>query len=196
MFRNVVKPGCCFCVNPDVWVRAPGEAAVKSLPASRCPSLASVRRGLTLLPGAVVPGEPRAPHRAAAMLKQTEPSSSTLQLVASDMSGIMEKLDTHELDLDDGEYDTTDTGAPGAPSLAPLGSAPSFSLRFLSPFPRCAIPQPDTCPSPPSTTRWASRSPRPKSSCRLLSRPGSWRWSASPPLRTAFTPPRRGASTR
>uniref|UniRef100_H3CG40 Phospholipase D1b n=1 Tax=Tetraodon nigroviridis TaxID=99883 RepID=H3CG40_TETNG len=46
------------------------------------------------------------------MLKQSEPTSSTLQLVASDMSGIMEKLDTHELDLDDGEYDATDTGAP------------------------------------------------------------------------------------
>lgn len=47
------------------------------------------------------------------MLKQSEPTSSTLQLVASDMTGIIEKLDTHELDLDDGEYDTTDFNASG-----------------------------------------------------------------------------------
>ncbi|XP_061569615.1 phospholipase D1 [Cololabis saira] len=46
------------------------------------------------------------------MLRQTEPSSSTLQLVANDMTGIMEKLDTRELDLGDGEYDTTDAGPP------------------------------------------------------------------------------------
>lgn len=39
---------------------------------------------------------------------QSDPTSSTLQLVASDMTGIMEKLDTRELDLGDGEYDTTD----------------------------------------------------------------------------------------
>ncbi|KAK2859867.1 hypothetical protein Q5P01_004487 [Channa striata] len=44
------------------------------------------------------------------MLRQ-DPTSSTLQLVANDMTGIMEKLDTRELDLGDGEYDTTDTGA-------------------------------------------------------------------------------------
>ncbi|XP_026218264.1 phospholipase D1 [Anabas testudineus] len=43
---------------------------------------------------------------------QPEASSSTLQLVANDMTGIMEKLDTRELDLEDGEYDTTDTNAP------------------------------------------------------------------------------------
>uniref|UniRef100_A0A3Q1FZW4 Phospholipase n=1 Tax=Acanthochromis polyacanthus TaxID=80966 RepID=A0A3Q1FZW4_9TELE len=47
------------------------------------------------------------------MLGQSEPTSSTLQLVANDMTGIMEKLDTRELDLGDGEYDTTDTAAPG-----------------------------------------------------------------------------------
>uniref|UniRef100_A0A3P8S376 Phospholipase n=1 Tax=Amphiprion percula TaxID=161767 RepID=A0A3P8S376_AMPPE len=46
------------------------------------------------------------------MLGQSEPTSSTLQLVANDMTGIMEKLDTRELDLGDGEYDTTDTTAP------------------------------------------------------------------------------------
>ncbi|XP_071340593.1 phospholipase D1 [Trachinotus anak] len=46
------------------------------------------------------------------MLRQSEPTSSTLQLVANDMTGIMEKLDTRELDLGDGEYDTTDTNTP------------------------------------------------------------------------------------
>lgn len=47
------------------------------------------------------------------MLQQIEPSSSTLQLVASDMSDIMDNLDTRDLDLGDGDYDTTDTNAPG-----------------------------------------------------------------------------------
>lgn len=47
------------------------------------------------------------------MLKQTEPTSSTLQLVASDMTGIMDQLDTRELDLEDGEYDTADTDIAG-----------------------------------------------------------------------------------
>ncbi|XP_031604633.1 phospholipase D1 isoform X1 [Oreochromis aureus] len=46
------------------------------------------------------------------MLRQVEPSSSTLQLVASDMSDIMDNLDTRDLDLGDGDYDTTDTNAP------------------------------------------------------------------------------------
>ncbi|KAJ0059938.1 hypothetical protein NL108_015863 [Boleophthalmus pectinirostris] len=41
------------------------------------------------------------------MLHQTE-GSSTLQLVASDMTGIMERLDTRDLDLGDGDYDSTD----------------------------------------------------------------------------------------
>ncbi|KAI4806430.1 hypothetical protein KUCAC02_017256 [Chaenocephalus aceratus] len=38
------------------------------------------------------------------MLRQSEPTSSTLQLVANDMTGIMDKLDDRELDLEDGEY--------------------------------------------------------------------------------------------
>ncbi|XP_068566300.1 phospholipase D1 [Cebidichthys violaceus] len=48
------------------------------------------------------------------MLRQSDPTSSTLQLVANDMTGIMEnldsreKLDSRELDLEDGEYDATD----------------------------------------------------------------------------------------
>uniref|UniRef100_A0A1A8HGH8 Phospholipase n=1 Tax=Nothobranchius korthausae TaxID=1143690 RepID=A0A1A8HGH8_9TELE len=45
------------------------------------------------------------------MLGQSNVTSSTLQLVASDMTGIMEKLDTRELDLGDGDYSTTDDGA-------------------------------------------------------------------------------------
>ncbi|XP_045926803.1 phospholipase D1-like [Micropterus dolomieu] len=45
------------------------------------------------------------------MLRQSEPTTSTLHLVANDMTGIMEKLDTRELDLEDGEYDTTDGSA-------------------------------------------------------------------------------------
>ncbi|XP_069368860.1 phospholipase D1 [Paralichthys olivaceus] len=43
------------------------------------------------------------------MLQHSQPTSSTLQLVANDMTGIMDKLDSRELDLEDGEYDTTDT---------------------------------------------------------------------------------------
>ncbi|XP_053198145.1 LOW QUALITY PROTEIN: phospholipase D1 [Scomber japonicus] len=46
------------------------------------------------------------------MLHQSDPTSSTLQLVANDMTGIMETLDTRELDLEDGEYNTTDSGVP------------------------------------------------------------------------------------
>ncbi|XP_042256007.1 phospholipase D1 [Thunnus maccoyii] len=46
------------------------------------------------------------------MLRHSEPTSSTLQLVANDMTGIMETLDTRELDLGDGEYNTTDANVP------------------------------------------------------------------------------------
>lgn len=42
------------------------------------------------------------------MLRQSEPTSSTLQLVANDMTDIMERLDTRDLDLDDDQYDSTD----------------------------------------------------------------------------------------
>ncbi|XP_028972148.2 phospholipase D1 isoform X3 [Esox lucius] len=42
----------------------------------------------------------------------SNPTSSTLHLVAADMSEIMENLDTRELDLADGEYDTTDSKPP------------------------------------------------------------------------------------
>lgn len=47
------------------------------------------------------------------MLQQTDATSSTLQLVATDMSGIMEKLDTSELDLGDHDYDMNDGTKPG-----------------------------------------------------------------------------------
>uniref|UniRef100_A0A6Q2XXK9 Phospholipase n=1 Tax=Esox lucius TaxID=8010 RepID=A0A6Q2XXK9_ESOLU len=48
-----------------------------------------------------------------AMHHPSNPTSSTLHLVAADMSEIMENLDTRELDLADGEYDTTDSKPPG-----------------------------------------------------------------------------------
>ena len=47
------------------------------------------------------------------MLRPTEQTTSTLQLVATDMSDIMENLDTRELHLDDGQYDTPDTNHTG-----------------------------------------------------------------------------------
>uniref|UniRef100_A0A4W5JDJ2 Phospholipase n=1 Tax=Hucho hucho TaxID=62062 RepID=A0A4W5JDJ2_9TELE len=46
------------------------------------------------------------------MLRQAESTNSTLHLVATDMSEIMENLDTRELYLGDGEYDTTDFKLP------------------------------------------------------------------------------------
>uniref|UniRef100_A0AAY5EQV4 Phospholipase n=1 Tax=Electrophorus electricus TaxID=8005 RepID=A0AAY5EQV4_ELEEL len=50
-----------------------------------------------------------------AMLKQTDPTASTLHLVAADMTEIMEKLDTRELDIGDGEdvFDGHDASGPG-----------------------------------------------------------------------------------
>ncbi|XP_075905242.1 phospholipase D1 [Nelusetta ayraudi] len=57
-----------------------------------------------------VNSEPRAPDRVLAMLRQSEPTTSTLQLVANDMTEIMDQLDTRELDLEDGEYETADAG--------------------------------------------------------------------------------------
>lgn len=145
----------------------------------------------------VPPGEPRAPDQVLTMLKQSEPTSSTLQLVANDMTGIMEKLDTRELDLEDGEYDTADGNTAGAP---PSGcSEAHLPLLRLLLFPDLFVflfLQPSVCPSRRSTKRSASRSPPPKSSCPRPSPPKSWRWSASPRHRTASTRPRRGASTR
>ncbi|MEQ2193988.1 hypothetical protein XENOCAPTIV_020201 [Xenoophorus captivus] len=44
------------------------------------------------------------------MLRQSAPTSSTLHLVASDMTSIMEQLDTKDLYVGDGEFDTTDAG--------------------------------------------------------------------------------------
>uniref|UniRef100_A0A8C3B0B9 Phospholipase n=1 Tax=Cyclopterus lumpus TaxID=8103 RepID=A0A8C3B0B9_CYCLU len=45
------------------------------------------------------------------MLRQQEPTSSTLQLVEDDMTNSTDKLDSRELDLADGEYDTADAHA-------------------------------------------------------------------------------------
>ncbi|RVE59151.1 hypothetical protein OJAV_G00201130 [Oryzias javanicus] len=54
------------------------------------------------------------------MLRQPEQTSSTLQLVASDMTGIMENLDTRELALGDGDYDLGD------------GTVPAKQLSFVT----------------------------------------------------------------
>lgn len=143
----------------------------------------------------VPPGEPRAPDQVLAM--QSEPTSSTLQLVANDMTGIMETLDTRELDLEDGEYDAADSNAAGASPSGCRGA--HLPLPHVLLFPDLLVflfPQPSICPSRQSTKRWASRSPPPKSSCPRPSPPRSWRWSASPRHRTASTRPRRGASAR
>lgn len=67
------------------------------------------------------------------MLRQSEPTSSTLQLVANDLTGIMETLDSRELDLEDGEYDTTDAHGSGE------RVHPHLSLYPTPP------PPPDTC---------------------------------------------------
>lgn len=67
------------------------------------------------------------------MLRQTEPTTSTLQLVANDMTGIMEKLDTRELDLEDGEYDITDSNAAGVYLLCSFVIAERLS-RHLTTF--------------------------------------------------------------
>lgn len=81
--------GCTGCFKFDLWDNTP----ISNLP--------------------VCPGEPWAPHWVLTMLRQSEPTSSTLQLVASDMTGIIEKLDPRELQFDDGDYDTTDSSVPG-----------------------------------------------------------------------------------
>ncbi|XP_035980850.1 phospholipase D1 [Fundulus heteroclitus] len=44
------------------------------------------------------------------MLRQSEPTSSTLHLVANDMSSIMQRLDAKDLDMGDNVFDTTDGG--------------------------------------------------------------------------------------
>ena len=67
------------------------------------------------------------------MLRQSEPTSSTLQLVANDMTGIMEKLDDRELDMEDGEYDTTDDHLSGECVFSAWRSPTIISLSgFIS----------------------------------------------------------------
>ncbi|KAJ8279282.1 hypothetical protein COCON_G00063480 [Conger conger] len=56
-------------------------------------------------------GDPCSAGSTRAMLRQSEPTNSTLQLVATDMTDIMENLDTRELDFGDGDevdYDGND----------------------------------------------------------------------------------------
>lgn len=80
------------------------------------------------------------------MLRQPEQTSSTLQLVASDMTGIMENLDTRELALGDGDYDLADGTVPGnvhlckhKPVVLPIGCSncphslpPGEQLSFMA----------------------------------------------------------------
>lgn len=53
--------------------------------------------------------------RLLAMLRQQDPTVSTLHLVANDMTDIMENLDTRELDIGDGEeeFDGQDPNGAG-----------------------------------------------------------------------------------
>lgn len=68
------------------------------------------------------------------MQKASEPTSSTLQLVANDMTDIMEKLDTHELDLDDGLYDTADASTTGVTPSSARRSPCARSPRLTPPL--------------------------------------------------------------
>uniref|UniRef100_A0A3Q3X6M6 Phospholipase n=1 Tax=Mola mola TaxID=94237 RepID=A0A3Q3X6M6_MOLML len=74
--------------------------------------------------------------------KGRRPTSSTLQLVANDMTDIMEKLDTHELDLDDGLYDTVDASTTGHLSFTAVYHTVGFkepeAKVFLSPNVFCS----------------------------------------------------------
>uniref|UniRef100_A0A3Q3R1V6 Phospholipase n=1 Tax=Monopterus albus TaxID=43700 RepID=A0A3Q3R1V6_MONAL len=78
-----------------------------------------------------------------AMLHQSDPTSSTLHLVANDMTGIMEKLDTRELDLGEGEYDMTDTSAFGVSDCLPF-TAIYHTVGFKEPEARVFLSVPIT----------------------------------------------------
>uniref|UniRef100_A0A3B3XC42 Phospholipase n=2 Tax=Poecilia mexicana TaxID=48701 RepID=A0A3B3XC42_9TELE len=82
----------------------------------------------------VSPGEPWAPDEVLAMLRQSEPTSSTLHLVASDMTSIMEQLDTKDLDVGDGEFPTTEAGdrLPFTAIYSLVGFKESDAMVFLS----------------------------------------------------------------
>ncbi|XP_016521110.1 phospholipase D1-like [Poecilia formosa] len=68
------------------------------------------------------------------MLRQSEPTSSTLHLVASDMTSIMEQLDTKDLDVGDGEFPTTEAGdrLPFTAIYSLVGFKESDAMVFLS----------------------------------------------------------------
>ncbi len=67
-----------------------------------------------------VKGVPWPAGRLLAMLRQQEPTVSTLHLVANDMTDIMENLDTRELDIGDGEeeFDGQDPNRAGKRTMA------------------------------------------------------------------------------
>ncbi|XP_032407821.1 phospholipase D1-like [Xiphophorus hellerii] len=68
------------------------------------------------------------------MLRQSEPTSSTLHLVASDMTSIMEQLDTKDLDVGDGEFPATEAGdrLPFTAIYRLVGFKESDAMVFLS----------------------------------------------------------------
>ncbi|XP_008395128.1 phospholipase D1 [Poecilia reticulata] len=68
------------------------------------------------------------------MLRQSEPTSSTLHLVANDMTSIMEQLDTKDLDVGDGEFPTTEAGdrLPFTAIYSLVGFKESDAVVFLS----------------------------------------------------------------
>ncbi|XP_062376770.1 phospholipase D1 isoform X1 [Sardina pilchardus] len=73
------------------------------------------------------------------MLRHHEPTNSTLQLVASDMTDIMEKLDTRELDMGDGGDEVFDGVDAGNPDLRIPFSAIYKTTGFKEPETRVYI---------------------------------------------------------
>ncbi|XP_073686684.1 phospholipase D1-like [Garra rufa] len=76
------------------------------------------------------------------MLRQQEPTVSTLHLVANDMTDIMENLDTRELDMGDGEveFDGQDPNSaehrvPFSAVYKTIGFKESGARVFLTAFP-------------------------------------------------------------
>ncbi|PWA25092.1 hypothetical protein CCH79_00019082 [Gambusia affinis] len=68
------------------------------------------------------------------MLRQSEPTSSTLHLVASDMTSIMEQLDAKDLDVGDGEFPAKEAGdqLPFTAIYNLVGFKESDAMVFLS----------------------------------------------------------------
>uniref|UniRef100_A0AAY5EYV0 Phospholipase n=1 Tax=Electrophorus electricus TaxID=8005 RepID=A0AAY5EYV0_ELEEL len=70
-----------------------------------------------------------------AMLKQTDPTASTLHLVAADMTEIMEKLDTRELDIGDGEDVFDESRIPFSAVYKTMGFKEPGAQVFLTTLP-------------------------------------------------------------